>query len=157
MGLAFIFGSWVYEADDEGNLHGRIIKALEAHEDLTLLTGLTKDLVERFSGLTMPKSTQASMTTDLDLVSGSDSSSKSNLGSFGIEPSSFPIGLRNIALTLQEINSNLLQISSTKLGHPNQTQQRGKGTPRLTLRLDWTDTEVATYQSTERSYVNRNT
>jgi hypothetical protein len=93
MGSTFIFGSWVYEADDEGNLHGCLVEALEAHKDLTLSTGLAEDLVERFSGLTMPESTQAPTTTDLDLVSRSDSSSESNLGSFGIEPSSFPIGL----------------------------------------------------------------
>jgi hypothetical protein len=90
MGLTFIFGSWVCEADDEGNLHGCLV---EAHEDLTLLTGLAKNLTERFSGLTMPESTHAPTTIDLDLVSGSDSSSESNPGSFGIKPSSFPIGL----------------------------------------------------------------
>jgi hypothetical protein len=117
MGSTFIFGSWVYEADDEDNLHGRLVKALEAHDDLTLLMGLARDLVKRFLGLTMPESTQALTTTDLDLVSGSDFSSESNLGSFGIEPSSFPIGLRNAASTLQEINSNLVQVSFKKLGH----------------------------------------
>jgi hypothetical protein len=108
MGSTFIFGSWVCEADDKGNLHGCLIEALEAHEDLTLLTGLAKDLAERFSGLTMPESTHAPTTTNLDLMSGSGSSSESYPGSFGIEPSSFPIGLRNAASTLQEINSNLL-------------------------------------------------
>jgi hypothetical protein len=117
MGSTFIFGSWVYKADDEGNLHGRLIEALEAHEDLTLSTRLAEDLVERFLGLTMPESTQAPTTTDLDLVSGSDSSLESNPGSFGIEPSSFPVGLRNAASTLQEINLNLLQVSFKKLGH----------------------------------------
>jgi hypothetical protein len=49
MGSTFIFRSWVYEVDDEGNLHGRLIEALEAHEDLTLPTGLAKDLTKRFS------------------------------------------------------------------------------------------------------------
>jgi hypothetical protein len=93
VGSTFIFKSWVYEADVEGNHHGRLVEALEAHEDPTLSTGLAEDLVKRFSGLTMPESTQAPMTTDLDLVSMSDFSSESNLSSFGIEPSSFPIGL----------------------------------------------------------------
>jgi hypothetical protein len=117
IGSTFIFGSWVYKADDEGYLHGRLVEALEAHEDLTLPTGLAEDLAKRFSGLMMPESTQAPTTTDLDLVSGSDSSSESNPGCFGIESSSFPIGLQNVASTLQEINSNLLQVSSKKLGH----------------------------------------
>jgi hypothetical protein len=91
MGSTFIFKSWVYEADDEGNLHRCLIEVVEAHEDLTLLTGLAKDLAERFSSLTMPESTQAPTITDLNLVSGSDFSSESNLGSFGIEPSFFQL------------------------------------------------------------------
>jgi hypothetical protein len=116
MGSTFIFGSWVYEMDNEGNLHGHLVEASKAHMDLTLLMGLAEDLAERFSGLTMPESAQALTRTDLDSMSESDSSSGSNPGSFGIEPSSFPIGLWNIASTLQEINSNLLQVFSKKLG-----------------------------------------
>jgi hypothetical protein len=116
MGSTFIFRTWVCEADDGGNLHGRLIKAQKAHEDLTLLTRLTKDLAESFSGLTMPELTQALMGTILDSVSGSDSSSMSDLGSFGIELSSFPIGLQNAASTLQEINLNLLQVFSKNSG-----------------------------------------
>jgi hypothetical protein len=100
MGSTFIFRSWVCEADDKGNLHGCLVKTLEAHEDLTLSTRLAEDLTKRFSGLMMPESTQTPTTTNLDLVSGSDSSSGSNLSSFGNEPSSFPIGLRNAASTL---------------------------------------------------------
>jgi hypothetical protein len=38
MGSTFIFGSWVCKANDEGNLHGHLVEALEAHEDLTLST-----------------------------------------------------------------------------------------------------------------------
>jgi hypothetical protein len=110
LGSTFIFRLWVCEADDEGNLHGCLVKALKAHTDLTLPMGLAEDLVERFSGLSMPESTHAPTTTDLDLVSRSGSSSESNPGSFRIKLSSFPIGLRNTASTLQEINSNLLQV-----------------------------------------------
>jgi hypothetical protein len=65
----------------------------------------------------MSESTQAPTTTSLNLVSGLDPSSGSNPGSFRDEPSSFPIGLRNAASTLQEINSNLLQVSFRKLSH----------------------------------------
>jgi hypothetical protein len=95
MGSTFIFGSWVYEMDNEGNLHGHLVEASKAHMDLTLLMGLAEDLAERFSGLTMPESAQALTRTDLDSMSESDSSSAS---------------------TLQEINSNLLQVFSKKLG-----------------------------------------
>jgi hypothetical protein len=117
MGSTFIFGSWVCEADDKGNLHGHLVEAQKAHEDLTLPTGLTEDLTESFSGLTMPESTQAPTGTILDSVSGSDSSSGSNPGSFGIKPSFFPTRLQNTASTLQEINSNLLQVFSKNSGH----------------------------------------
>jgi hypothetical protein len=99
-GSTFIFGSWVWEANDEGNLHGCLIGALEAHMNLTLSTGLAEDLAKKFSGLTMPESTHTSMTTNLDLVSGSGSSSESNLGSFRIKSSSFLIRLQNVASTL---------------------------------------------------------
>jgi hypothetical protein len=94
---------------------------------LTLSTGLAEDLTKKFSGLTMPESTHTSTTTDLDLVSGSGSSSESNLGSFRIKLSSFLIGLRNTASTLQEINSNLLQVFFKKLGRlPNGLNNVGK-------------------------------
>jgi hypothetical protein len=116
MGSIFIFGSWVYEADNEGNLQGHLVEAQEAHEEFTLSMGLAEDLAKRFSDLTVSESTRALMTTRLDLVSGSDSSSRSNPGSFRDKPSSFPIGFQNAASTLQEINSNLFQGSSKKLG-----------------------------------------
>jgi hypothetical protein len=77
--------------------------------------GSAEDLAESFSGLTMSELTQASMTTSLDLVSRSDPSSGSNLGSFRDEPSSFPIELWNATSTFQEINLNLPQVSSRKL------------------------------------------
>jgi hypothetical protein len=53
-GSIFIFGSWVCETDDKANLQGRLIKTLEAYEELTLPTKLTEDLAER---LTVSEST----------------------------------------------------------------------------------------------------
>jgi hypothetical protein len=115
IGSIFIFGSWVCKADDKGILQRCLIEAWKAHEEITILIGLAKDLVERFPDPTVSESTQAPTTTSLSLMSGSDSFSGSNLDSFRDKPSSFPIGLHNIASTLQEINSNLLQVSSKKL------------------------------------------
>jgi hypothetical protein len=66
-GSTFIFGSWVCEADDEGNLQGRVVETLEACEELTLLTKLTEDLTER---LTVSESTRTLTATSLDLTSG---------------------------------------------------------------------------------------
>jgi hypothetical protein len=116
-GSIFIFKSWVCKVDNEGNLQGCLVEAQEAHEEFTLPTRSAEDLTKRFSGLKVSELTRAPMTTRLDLVSGSDSSSESDLGSFRDKSSSFSIGLRNVASTLQEINSNLFQGSSRKLGH----------------------------------------
>jgi hypothetical protein len=113
----FIFGSWVCEADDKGILQGCLIEALEAREGLTLSTRPTEDLTERLLGPTVSESTQALMTTNLDLTSRSDSPSESYPGSFKDKPSPFPIGLQNAASTLQNINLNLLQVSPRKLSH----------------------------------------
>jgi hypothetical protein len=113
-GSIFIFGSWVCEADDEGNLQGHLVEALETHEELALPMKLTEDLAER---LMVSESTQTLMTTSLDLTSESDSPSESYLGSFKDKPSPFLIGLQNAASILQNINSSLLQVSPRKLSH----------------------------------------
>jgi hypothetical protein len=78
MGSIFIFGSWVYEVDDKGNLQGCLVETLEACEELTLPTKLTEDLAE---SLTVSESTRTPMTTSLDLTSGLGSPLKSYLGS----------------------------------------------------------------------------
>jgi hypothetical protein len=80
-GSVFIFGSWVYEADDEGNLQGCLIEAQDAHEELTFPMGLAKDLAKGFSGLMVSESTRAPMTTRFDLISDSNSFLGSNPGS----------------------------------------------------------------------------
>jgi hypothetical protein len=56
-GSIFIFGSWIYEADSEGNLQGHLVKARKAREEITLPMGSAKDLTERFSGFTVSEST----------------------------------------------------------------------------------------------------
>jgi hypothetical protein len=89
MGLIFIFGSWVCEANDKGNLHGHLVEALVAHEDLTLSTKLTKDLEK----LTVSEPTQAPTTINPDLIFESDSFSESYPGSFKDKPRPFLIGL----------------------------------------------------------------
>jgi hypothetical protein len=114
-GSIFIFGSWICEAVSEGNLQGHLVKAQKAQEEITLPTGSAEDLTERLLGLTVSESTRALTTTSLNLTSGSDSPLGSNPGSFKNKPSSFPIGLRNAASNLQNINSNLLQVSPRKL------------------------------------------
>jgi hypothetical protein len=55
MGSIFIFGSWVCEADDKGNLHGHLVEALKTNEVFTLSKKLTEDLEK----LTVSESTRA--------------------------------------------------------------------------------------------------
>jgi hypothetical protein len=88
---------------------------------------LIEDLTER---LTVSESTRTPTTTSLDLTSRLDSPSESYLGFVKDKSSSFPIGLQNTASTLQEINSNLFQVSSKKLsrlsiGLNNMAKKRG--------------------------------
>jgi hypothetical protein len=78
------------------NIHGHLVEALEAHEDLTLLAKLTEDLEK----LTVSESTQAPTMINLDLTFESNSPSESYPSSFKDKPSPFPIGLQNIVLTL---------------------------------------------------------
>jgi hypothetical protein len=113
MGSIFIFGSWVCEVDGKGNLNGYLVEAPETHEDLPPSTKLIKDLKK----LMVSKPTRAPTMFNPDLTFESDSSLESYSGSFKDKPSPFPIGFRNTASTLQEINSNLLQVSSKKLSH----------------------------------------
>jgi hypothetical protein len=142
MGSIFMFGSWVCEADNKGNLQGCLIKTLEACEELTLPMKLTKDLAER---LTMSESTQTPTTTSLYLTSGLDSPSESYLDSFKDKPSPFPIGLWNTASTLQEINSNMLQVSSKKLSRlPTRLNNMAKTYQDL-LNYGWSSAEATSY------------
>jgi hypothetical protein len=157
IGSIFIFGSWVCEADDKGILQGRLVEARKAHEEITLSIGSAEGLAKRFLDPTVSESTQAPMTTSLGLMSGSDSSSGSNPGPFGDEPSSFPIGLRNTTSTLQEINSNLLQVSSKKLSRlPTGLNNMAKDVSRFTPKYGWSSAEATSYRGTRRSRINRN-
>jgi hypothetical protein len=55
-GSTFIFGSWIYEADDQGKLQGRLLEDQENQGDLTLSARLTKELARRLSRLAMSES-----------------------------------------------------------------------------------------------------
>jgi hypothetical protein len=111
MGSIFIFGSWVCEADDKGNLHGRLIETLEAHEGLTLSTKFTEDLEKL-------------------MVSESTRTPDNDQSQFDIRVG-FPLGVlsgffqrqakvlsQSDSRTQHQLykrNSNLLQVSSKKL------------------------------------------
>jgi hypothetical protein len=53
-GSIFIFGSWICEADSEGNLQGCLAEARKAREEITLPTGLDEDLTESSQALWCP-------------------------------------------------------------------------------------------------------
>jgi hypothetical protein len=75
-----------------------------------------EELTRRISCLAMSESTQASPMVKFYLDSETKSALETNPGSFHEKPGSFPMGIRNTASTLQEINWSLFQGSFRKLG-----------------------------------------
>jgi hypothetical protein len=55
-GSIFIFGSWICEVDDKGNLYERLLEDQENQEDLTLSVRSTKEVAESLSRLAMSES-----------------------------------------------------------------------------------------------------
>jgi hypothetical protein len=53
MGSTFIFGSWIYEADDDGKLQGHLLKDSARNEDLAISMTTTYQLAGRFTRLAM--------------------------------------------------------------------------------------------------------
>jgi hypothetical protein len=104
-GSTFIFRSWICVADDEGKLQGHLLEDSTRHEDLAILIIATDQLAERFMQLTMSDPTQILRPTDFDSNSGSTSEMESYPGSFYDKPSSFLLGLHNMASVHQEFNS----------------------------------------------------
>jgi hypothetical protein len=92
-GSTFTFGSWIYEADNQGKLQGCLLKDRKDLEDLTLSARSIEELTERFSRLMMSKSVQVSPTIEFNLDSKTESASETNPGCFHDKPSSFPMGL----------------------------------------------------------------
>ena len=90
-GSTFIFGSWIYEADDNGELQGRLLEDLDHHEDLSISATTTDQLVKRFAQLVMSDPTQISRLCASDSNLGSASEMESYPSSFE-KPSSFPVG-----------------------------------------------------------------
>jgi hypothetical protein len=75
---------------------------------------MTDQLAKRFVRLAMSDPTQISRPTDFDSNSGSASEMESYLSSLCDVPSSFPLGLHNMASTYREFNSGFLQSSFKK-------------------------------------------
>jgi hypothetical protein len=99
-GSTFIFGSWIYEMDNDGRLQGRILKDSELHEDLTISTTTIDQLARRIAQLVISDLTQVSRPTDFDSNSGSASETYSYPSSLYDGSSSFLLGLCNMASVL---------------------------------------------------------
>ena len=52
-GSTFIFGSWIYEADDNGKLQSHLLKDSNHHEDHSISVTTTGQLTGRFAQLAM--------------------------------------------------------------------------------------------------------
>ena len=83
MGSTFIFGSWIYEADDNGKLQSRLLEDSNHHEDYSISATTADQITRRFTQLVMSDSTQVSWLCVSDSNSGSTSEIESYLSSFG--------------------------------------------------------------------------
>ena len=59
-GSTFIFGSWIYEACDDGKLQGRLLENSDHHQDFFISVTTTDQLARRFAQLVMSNPTQIS-------------------------------------------------------------------------------------------------
>ena len=100
MGSTFIFGSWISEAGDNGKLQSRLLEYSDHHEDHSISAITTDQLARRFAQLAMSDPTQISRLCASDSNLGSASEMESYPSS-SEKPSSFPMGLKNVALAYQ--------------------------------------------------------
>ena len=95
-GSTFIFGSWIYEAGDDGKLQSRLLEYSDHLEDLSISATTTDQLAGRFVQLVMSDPTQILRLCTSDSNLGSASKMESLPSSFE-KPSFFPAGLQNAA------------------------------------------------------------
>ena len=142
MGSTFIFGSWIYEAGNDGKLQSRLLKDSDHHEDLSISATTTDQLAERFAQLVISDPTWIPQLHASYSNSSSASETKSYPSSFG-KPSSFLTKLRNMTSTYQEYYSEFTESTSKKSGplpfglHNMATsyQTRPKGSVNPVLRM----------------------
>ena len=115
-GSTFIFGSWIYEADNNSKLQGYLLKDSDHHEDLSISVTTTDQLIGRFTQLVISNPTQILRICASDSKLGSASEMESYPSSFE-KPSSFPTGLRSAASAYQENDSEYTQSLLKKSGH----------------------------------------
>ena len=48
-GSTFIFGSWIYEAGDDGKLQGHLLEDSDHHQDFSVSATMTDQLAGRFT------------------------------------------------------------------------------------------------------------
>ena len=114
-GSTFIFGSWIYEAGDDGKLQGHLLEDSGHHQNFSISATTIDQLAGRFTQLAISNPTQISRLHASDSNSGSASEMESYPSSFG-KLSSFPIRLWNTTSTYQEYNSKYTQSTLKKTG-----------------------------------------
>ena len=106
-GSTFIFGSWIYEADNNGKLQGHLLKDPDHHKEFHISPTTTDQLTRRFAQLTVSDSNQISR----PLVSDSNSNIKAKFYPSAFKkPSSFLARFRSTS----QNNSDYPQSSSNK-------------------------------------------
>ena len=96
----FIFGSWIYEAGDDGKLQSRLLEDSKHHEDYSIPATMTDQISGRFAQLMVSDSTQVLWLCTSDSNSSSAPETESYPSSFE-KPSSFPMELQNAASAYQ--------------------------------------------------------
>ena len=59
-GSTFIFGSWIYEANNNGKLQGRLLEDSDHHQDFSISTTTIDQLAGRFAQLVISNPTRIS-------------------------------------------------------------------------------------------------
>ena len=101
-GSTFIFGSWIYEAGNDGKLQSHLLEDSDHHEDLSISATTTDQLTGRFAQLVISDPTQISQLCASDLNLGSASEMESDPSSFE-NSSSFSDGATECGLGISRI------------------------------------------------------
>jgi hypothetical protein len=106
VGSTFIFGSWIYIADDNGRLQSQLTEILLPQHTLVTPTIVMDQLVEKFSLLLISDSIQIlKVPEELDssTTMPEEINPKSNPGSTSEVLGPYPLGLCNTAFIYQEL------------------------------------------------------
>jgi hypothetical protein len=105
-GSTFVFGSWIYVADNDGRLQSQHTEILPPQHSLTAPAIMMDQLVENFSRLSISNSIQISEVSrnfDSGTAMPEEINPESHLGSTPEVTGPYPLGLCNTTFIYQEL------------------------------------------------------